>query len=120
MGLYIEIINTIPCPKCKKPLTDWQCKELSYDGYPVAILLQRYKLNNKMSGEIHTICPKCGMVEYSISKGKLTDISDYLIQSLKQSDEDIKAGRVTSFKDGRDALSYLDREIENEKKQRKD
>jgi addiction module RelB/DinJ family antitoxin len=46
--------------------------------------------------------------------------SDYLIRSLKQSDEDIKVGRVTSFKDGRDALSCLDREIENEKKQRKD
>jgi hypothetical protein len=75
MGLYIEIINKIPCPKCKKPLTEWQCKDLSYDGYPIAIALQRYKLNKKMSGEIHETCPTCGWVEYGISKGELTDIT---------------------------------------------
>ncbi len=38
---------------------------------------------------------------------------------LKQSDEDIKAGSVTCLKVGRDALSYLDREIENEGKTKK-
>lgn len=41
--------------------------------------------------------------------------SEYLIRSLEQSDKDIKAGRVISFKDGREALDYLDREIANEK-----
>ena len=38
-----------------------------------------------------------------------------LIRSLKQSDKDIKAGKVTSFKTGKDALSFLDLEIANEK-----
>ncbi len=40
----------------------------------------------------------------------------YLRKSLKQSDEDIKNGRVTSFASGQDVLSYLDQEIEKEKK----
>jgi antitoxin component of RelBE/YafQ-DinJ toxin-antitoxin module len=40
----------------------------------------------------------------------------YLARSLQQSDEDIKAGRVTSFKTGQDALAYLDREIEDERR----
>lgn len=41
--------------------------------------------------------------------------NEYLLNSLRQSDEDIKVGRVISFKNGRDVLSYLDHEIENEK-----
>ncbi|MBI2337816.1 type II toxin-antitoxin system RelB/DinJ family antitoxin [Candidatus Daviesbacteria bacterium] len=41
--------------------------------------------------------------------------NQYLVNSLKRSDEDIKAGRVISFKSRRDVLAYLDREIENEK-----
>jgi hypothetical protein len=71
MGLYIEIQGTYPCPTCKRILSDWQSKELAYDGYPVDILLQRYKLNKKMAGEMHTSCEKCGAVAYSFSKGKL-------------------------------------------------
>jgi addiction module RelB/DinJ family antitoxin len=35
---------------------------------------------------------------------------------LKQAEEDIKAGRTLSFKSGKDALDYLAREIENEKR----
>jgi addiction module RelB/DinJ family antitoxin len=42
--------------------------------------------------------------------------NEYLRQSLKQSDEDIKAGRTLSFKSGKDALDYLAREIEDEKR----
>jgi addiction module RelB/DinJ family antitoxin len=42
--------------------------------------------------------------------------NEYLMQSLKQSDEDIKAGRTLSFKSGKDALDYLAREIEDEKR----
>lgn len=41
--------------------------------------------------------------------------NEYLINSLKESDEDIKRKRAISFKNGHDALAYLDREIENEK-----
>jgi addiction module RelB/DinJ family antitoxin len=42
--------------------------------------------------------------------------NEYLRQSLKQSEEDIKMGRVISFESGKDALDYLDKEIENEKR----
>ena len=42
--------------------------------------------------------------------------SEYLLQSLKESKEDINAGRVISFKNPTDALSYLDKIIDNEKK----
>jgi addiction module RelB/DinJ family antitoxin len=42
--------------------------------------------------------------------------NEYLRQSLKQLDEDIKAGRTLSFKSGKDALDYLAREIEDEKR----
>lgn len=40
----------------------------------------------------------------------------YMIESLKKSEEDVKAGRVISFKSGKEALEYLDREIKNEKR----
>ena len=39
----------------------------------------------------------------------------YLTGSLRQSDKDIKAGRITSYKNGNDALVFLDHEIANEK-----
>jgi len=42
--------------------------------------------------------------------------SQYMIESLKKSEEDVKAGRVISFKSGKEALEYLDREIKNEKR----
>lgn len=44
--------------------------------------------------------------------------SQYMIDSLKQSEEDYKAGRFISFKSGKDVHSYLDKEIENEKKRK--
>lgn len=40
----------------------------------------------------------------------------YLLQTLKESKEDIKAGRVVSFKNPTDALTYLDTMIANEQK----
>lgn len=45
--------------------------------------------------------------------------SDYLIQSLKESAEDIKAGRIVSFENGEKTLKYLDKLIDNDKKSRK-
>lgn len=42
--------------------------------------------------------------------------SDYLIQMLKESQEDIKAGRVVSFKNGEEALDFLDTMIEDERR----
>lgn len=43
--------------------------------------------------------------------------TEYMIQSLQQSEEDYKTGRVIAFESGQDALAYLDQEINNEKRQ---
>ena len=42
--------------------------------------------------------------------------SEYLIDSLKESRQDIKAGKVVSFDDPNKALDFLDEIIANEKK----
>lgn len=41
--------------------------------------------------------------------------SQYLIDSLKEAEEDIKAGRVISFEDGSGAIKYLDEMIKKKK-----
>ena len=45
--------------------------------------------------------------------------SEFLIKALKESGEDIKRGRVISFDDGKDALKYLDKMIDNERNKSK-
>jgi len=45
--------------------------------------------------------------------------TDYLLQILKKSKNDIRAGRVVSFKNANEALSYLDKLIVNDKKSNK-
>ncbi|MBI4079037.1 MAG: type II toxin-antitoxin system RelB/DinJ family antitoxin [Candidatus Levybacteria bacterium] len=42
--------------------------------------------------------------------------NQWLINALKESEEDEKAGRVTTFKTPREALDYLDKEIADEKR----
>lgn len=45
--------------------------------------------------------------------------SEYLIKSLKESEEDVKKGRVISFKSPKDALKFLDKMIEDDRKSTK-
>lgn len=45
--------------------------------------------------------------------------TEYMLQALKESKEDIKAGRVVSFKNPDKALFYLDRLIAHDKKSSK-
>lgn len=40
----------------------------------------------------------------------------YLVKALNESEADVKAGRVTTFKDSQAVLDYLTAEIENDKK----
>lgn len=40
----------------------------------------------------------------------------YMLESLKKSEEDVKAGRVISFDSGKDVLDYLAKEIKNDKR----
>ena len=44
--------------------------------------------------------------------------TEYFDQLMKEADEDIKAGRVISFKNGDEALSYVDSLIKHDKKKR--
>jgi hypothetical protein len=69
MGVYITIIGKYPCPRCGRMLADWQCKDLEYDGYPVDILMQEYRLNKKMPGEMYNTCPSCGPARCEIIRG---------------------------------------------------
>lgn len=45
--------------------------------------------------------------------------SDYMIQALKESKKDIKAGRVTSFYKPEQVITYLDKLIRNERSNKK-
>ncbi len=40
--------------------------------------------------------------------------TEYLLETLRQSREDIKAGRLVSFKNPDDALTYMDKMIDDE------
>lgn len=61
-------------------------------------------------------------LKHFIQTKSITFIADdevptqYMIDSLKESEEDVKAGRVITFKSGKDALTYLDKEIEDERR----
>ncbi|MEK7534740.1 MAG: hypothetical protein AAB600_05445 [Patescibacteria group bacterium] len=45
--------------------------------------------------------------------------TDYFKQLMREADEDVKAGRVVSFKNGREALGYLDSLIKDDKKNKR-
>lgn len=42
--------------------------------------------------------------------------TQYMLDSLKKSEEEAKAGKVISFESGKDALDYLAKEIEDDKR----
>lgn len=44
--------------------------------------------------------------------------TQYMVDSLKQSEEDYKAGRFISFESGKEELAYLDKEIGDERQKR--
>lgn len=45
--------------------------------------------------------------------------SEYMKKALKESMEDVKAGRVVSFENTKDAIAFLDKMIEDDKKSKK-
>lgn len=53
-----------------------------------------------------------------LSIGINEDPNQYLINSFKKSNQDIKAGKTLSFKKGTDALSYIDSLIDNDRQNR--
>lgn len=87
------------------------------------------KIDKQTKVEAQKLAEKLGFSLSSIIKAQLkhfvrskrVDVAlteeptEYLLKSLKQSDEDIKAGRVTSFHDIDEALEFLDHEIKHGK-----
>ena len=74
MGLSIFVEGDYPCGNgdCHKSLNDWQSKDLSYDGYDLALGQAIGPLNEKMTGEIHNICALCGfLTEYKVENGHI-------------------------------------------------
>lgn len=45
--------------------------------------------------------------------------SAYMTKAMREAEQDVKAGRMVSFKSGKDALTYLDKMIAYEPKSRK-
>lgn len=45
-------------------------------------------------------------------------LSEWAIKALRQSEKDVKAGRVIRFNSPKEALDYLDREIADERQKR--
>lgn len=45
--------------------------------------------------------------------------SDYMIEALKKSRQDVKAGKITSFYKPHDAIDYIDQLINDERKNKK-
>jgi len=80
------------------------------------------KTEPKLKAEAQLIAKELGLDLSSIIRAQLKDLvrnrkisfdlneepSEYLIQSLKESEADRKAGRTKSFKNVKDAVSYLD------------
>ena len=80
------------------------------------------KTEPKLKAEAQLIAKELGLDLSSIIRAQLKDLvrnrrisfdlseepSEYLIQALKESEADRKAGRVKSFTDTNKAVSYLD------------
>ena len=75
MGVYNVIDLKRGCPSCGVKV-EWQTKELVIDNiYPVENVLETFSLNIRMSGEVHTLCSKCGTwTEAKMVNGKLIDL----------------------------------------------
>lgn len=80
------------------------------------------KTNPKTKKEAQKLAADLGLSLSALINGLLTQVvrtktvtfsvseepSEYMIQALKESAEDIKNGRVTSFENPEDALKFLD------------
>lgn len=99
--MYTTVVNVKIDPKTKK-----QAQKVAEElGFSLSALIKGY-----LKQLIHT-----KRVSFDLSE----EPSEYLIQSIKEAEEDIKAGRVISFKNPDDALTYLDKMIKNEQKSKK-
>ena len=90
------------------------------------------KVNPKVKKDAQMIAEQLGLSLSSLINGYLRQFirtkavrfeleeepTEYMLEALKESKEDIKAGRVVSFEKPTGALGYLDKIIADEKKSR--
>lgn len=96
--MQTAVINVRVEPKTKKEAQS-VAKNL---GFSLGSLIEGYLKHLVRTKTVH----------FSLSEQP----SEYMIKALKRSDEDIKAGRVVSFKSPKEALRYLDKIIDEHKK----
>lgn len=92
------------------------------------------KVNPKVKKDAQKIAAELGLSLSSLINGYLKQIirtrkvsfdlseepSEYMIQALKESKADIKAGRISqSFDNSKDAITYLNHLIESDQKSKK-
>lgn len=75
MGMFNIIDLKRGCPSCGAKV-EWQTKGLVIDNmYPVENVLKTFSLNKRLSGEIHSLCRKCGTwIEAKLINGRLIDL----------------------------------------------
>lgn len=76
------------------------------------------ELGLTVSSLIHALL-KQAVRSKTVSLSLAEEPSDFLKKILNEAKKDIRAGRVVSFKDPKQALAYLDKMIINERKNRK-
>lgn len=89
------------------------------------------KVNPQVKKEAQKVAAELGLTLSALVNGYLKQLirnktvvfsfqeeesSDYLLESLRASKEDIKAGRVITFRESKGALNYIDEMIVNEQK----
>ena len=91
------------------------------------------KIDTKTKKDFKKIAEKLGMPISSLIRGFITNLiktrrveytldeepTQYLMDAIRESEEDIKEGRVVSFKNGKDAIKYLEDIIIKDEKREK-
>lgn len=99
--MYATVVNVKIDAKTKK-----QAQKVAEElGFSLSALIKGY-----LKQLIHT-----KRVSFDLSE----EPSEYLIQSLKEAEEDRKKGKFVSFKNPDDTLTYLDKMIKNEQDSQK-
>ena len=95
------VINIKTDPKVKKEVQ----KAAAQLGFSMSALLNGYLRHFLKTKSVH----------FSINE----EPSEYLLKSLRESEEDRLAGRVVSFDDPHEGLKFLDTMITNERKRKR-
>ena len=91
------------------------------------------KIEPRLKSQAQKVAEELGLTLSALVKGILKQLIDtkevvfrvsekpteFLLSSLKAAEADVKAGRVVSFRNGREALKYLDDLIADERRRKR-